>query len=113
MEQGTSVLWHGGRYFNRLTISKRKIGLFSVRLLKTLKFQDVERILVGFSEDKQTMYIKQSNIGIKMSIVSHRANGRTFSASGLVSQFGNEVIGAYILESINEEDGIMELKKSK
>lgn len=112
METGASILWQGGRYFNRLTILKKKIGSMSVRLIKTLKYEDVERILVGFSEDKQTIYIKKSENGLKLSTASQKSKSKTFSASGLVSQFGDNIIGAYTLESISEE-GIIELKRSE
>lgn len=57
------IQWQIGRAENRLRILKKKIGSISSALLQTIRYSEVERIVVGFSEDKKTMYIKKSNVG--------------------------------------------------
>jgi hypothetical protein len=86
---------------------KSRVGTLCASLNKLIDGWD--RVVIGFSEDRKIMYIKENKKGIKLSEIGGRSYGKTFSSQGLISMFGREIIGGYDLEKI--EENVVILKK--
>jgi hypothetical protein len=106
-----NIEWQTSRNANHITINKRGIALISVGVTRIIKCEDDSRVLLGFSEDRKTMEIKKSPNGLKLSVINNRSHGRTFSAIGLLKQFGEEIKGTYELKEYDKSEDVAILKR--
>jgi hypothetical protein len=86
---------------------KKKVSTMSGSIVSLLKYENTSRILLGFSKDRKTLYIKKSDSGIRLSVNTEKSVGRTFSSGALMNQFGKEVMGTYELKGCENEIAIL------
>jgi len=103
-----SIEWQNTRNANYIYIHKR-ISNVSPGIVSKLGHNESNRVIIGFSDDRQLLYIKKQNNGLKLSIIHKNCFGRTFSSVSLIKNFG-DIIGTYEYDSIDNE-GIVVLRK--
>jgi|GEM_PF-4083847 len=103
-----SIEWQNTRNANYIYIHQR-ISNVSPGIVSKLSYNENSRALIGFSEDRRYLYIKKSDNGLKLSIVNKRSYGRTFCSITLVKRFGEEIMGTYEFDSLDE--GTVVLKR--
>jgi len=102
-----SIEWQNTRNANYIYIHKR-ISNVSPRIVSKLGYNESNRVIIGFSDDRQLLYIKKQDNGLKLSVIHKNCYGRTFSSIALIKNFG-DIIGTYEYDSV--DDGIVVLRK--
>jgi len=103
-----SIEWQNTRNANYINVHKR-VSNVSPGIVSKLGYNESDRVIIGFSDDRQFLYIKKSDNGIKLSIINERSFGRTFSSISLIKNFG-DIIGTYEYDSIDNE-GVVVLRR--
>jgi len=103
-----SIEWQNTRNANYINIHKR-VSNVSPGIISKLRCNESDRAIIGFSDDRQLLYIKKSGNGLKLSIINKNCYGRTFGSIALIKNFG-DIIGTYEYDSIDDEGAIV-LKK--
>ena len=103
-----SIEWQNTRNANYIYIHKR-ISNVSPGIVSKLGYNESNRVIIGFSDDRQLLYIKKQDNGLKLSIIHKNCFGRTFSSVALIKNFG-DIIGTYEFDSIDNE-GVVVLRK--
>jgi len=103
-----SIEWQNTRNANYINIHKR-VSNVSPGIVSKLGYNESDRVIIGFSDDRQLLYIKKQDNGLKLSIINKNCYGRTFSSIALIKKFG-DIIGTYEFDSIDNE-GIVVLRK--
>ena len=103
-----SIEWQNTHNTNYIYIHKR-VSNVSPGIVSKLGYNESNRVIIGFSDDRQLLYIKKSDNGLKLSIINKNCFGRTFSSIALIKNFG-DIIGTYEFDSIDNE-GVVVLRK--
>jgi len=103
-----SIEWQNTRNANYINIHKR-VSNVSPGIVSKLGYNESDRAIIGFSDDRQLLYIKKSDNGLKLSIINKNCYGRTFASIALIKNFG-DIIGTYEYDSIDCE-GVVVLRR--
>ena len=103
-----SIEWQNTRNANYINIHKR-VSNVSPGIVSKLGYNESDRVIVGFSDDRRLLYIKKQDSGLKLSLINKHCFGRTFSSIALIKNFG-DIIGTYEFDSIDDE-GVVILRK--
>jgi len=103
-----SIEWQNTRNANHINIHKR-VSNVSPGIVSKLGYNESDRVIIGFSDDRQLLYIKKQDNGLKLSIINKNCYGRTFSSIALIKNFG-DIIGTYEYDNTDNE-GVVILRK--
>jgi len=71
-----SIEWQNTRNANYIYIHKR-ISNVSPGIVSKLGYNESNRVIIGFSDDRRLLYIKKQDSGLKLSLINKHCFGRT------------------------------------